>query len=59
MNRLTAVTLAAWAALGLALSAGSALAQIAPSSDAPVDVTADRLEAINEDCRAIWSGNPR
>ena len=57
MNRLTAVTLAAWAAVGLALSAGSARAQIAPSSDAPVDVTADRLEAINEDCRAIWSGS--
>jgi lipopolysaccharide export system protein LptA len=57
MNRLTAVTLAAWAALGLTLSAGSALAQIAPSSDAPVDVTADRLEAINEECRAIWSGS--
>jgi lipopolysaccharide export system protein LptA len=57
MNRLTAVTLAAWAALGLALSAGSASAQIAPSSDAPVDVTADRLEAINEECRAIWSGS--
>jgi lipopolysaccharide export system protein LptA len=57
MNRLTAVTLAAWAALGLALSAGSSSAQIAPSSDAPVDVTADRLEAINEECRAIWSGS--
>lgn len=57
MNRLTAATLAACAALGLTLSAGSALAQIAPSSDAPVDVTADRLEALNQDCRAIWSGS--
>lgn len=57
MNRFTAMTLAAMAAVGLTFSAGTALAQIAPSSEAPVDVTADRLEALNEECRAIWSGS--
>ena len=57
MNRLTAVTLAAFAALGLTLAAQTASAQIAPSSDGPVDVTADRLEALNQECKAIWSGS--
>jgi len=57
MNRFTAMTLAIWATVGLTFSAGNALAQIAPSSDAPVDVTADRLEALNDECKAVWSGS--
>ncbi|WP_176695874.1 LptA/OstA family protein [Phenylobacterium immobile] len=48
---LAALTLFAAAAPGLAM------AQIAPSSNAPVDITADELEVVNGDCSAIWRGN--
>jgi lipopolysaccharide export system protein LptA len=42
----------------LALAAPSAVvAQLAPSSNAPVDVTADQLEVQNHNCLAIWSGD--
>ena len=44
------------AALAL-LAAGSASAQLAQNSDAPVDITADELEVFNTECRAIWRGN--
>ena len=55
MTRLTIGCLAA--GLALILAATSASAQIAASSNAPVDVTADRLEAQNQNCSAIWSGS--
>jgi lipopolysaccharide export system protein LptA len=34
-----------------------AAAQLATNSDAPVDVTADELEVINNACQATWRGN--
>jgi lipopolysaccharide export system protein LptA len=55
MNRLTIWGLTSW--LVIALASTGAKAQIAASSDAPVDVTADRLEAMNQTCSAIWSGS--
>ncbi|MBN9320091.1 MAG: LPS export ABC transporter periplasmic protein LptC [Caulobacterales bacterium] len=48
------------AALGLAfagLLATGAHAQLAPNSGAPVDITADELEAISSRCLSIWRGN--
>jgi lipopolysaccharide export system protein LptA len=39
------------------MAVSGAQAQIAASSDAPVDVTADRLEAMNQNCSAVWSGS--
>ena len=42
------------------LAAGAvapAIAQLAPKSDAPVDITADQLEVVNANCEATWSGN--
>ncbi|HXQ45985.1 MAG TPA: LptA/OstA family protein [Caulobacteraceae bacterium] len=53
MNR-TAVLLTALA-LG-AFPAGAALAQLAPASNAPIDVTADQLLAQNQQCVATWKG---
>jgi lipopolysaccharide export system protein LptA len=48
----------AGAALGLALlCAGPAAAQLAPNSNAPVDLTADELEVVNAECLAIWRGS--
>jgi lipopolysaccharide export system protein LptA len=42
----------------LALTVGQgARAQLAPSSNAPVDVTADQLEVQNQKCVAIYSGD--
>ena len=53
MKRLAALLL-----LTAPLFAGTpALAQIAPSSNAPVDVTADELEVQNSQCLAIWRGS--
>ena len=51
MKRLTALLLLS------VLAATPAVAQIAPSSNAPVDVTADELEVQNQDCLAIWRGS--
>ena len=54
---------AAYLALGLLLGglclagAGGAVAQLAPSSNAPVDITADQLEVQNQKCLAIYSGD--
>jgi lipopolysaccharide export system protein LptA len=48
-----------WAliAAGLALALnGTAQAQIATNSDAPVDITADELEVVNAQCLAVWRG---
>jgi lipopolysaccharide export system protein LptA len=54
----TTRALASLALTGLAMTAPSAaLAQLAPSSNAPVDVTADQLEVQNQKCLAIWSGD--
>ena len=55
MNRLKTWSLTA--CLAALLAATGAQAQIAASSDAPVDVTADRLEAQNQNCTAVWSGS--
>jgi lipopolysaccharide export system protein LptA len=53
MNSLFRTTVAA-AAL---IVAQPALAQLAPNSDAPVDITADELEVINGQCASIWKGS--
>lgn len=50
-------TLAITSILGLALVAGPAAAQLAQSSKAPMDITADELETQNADCVSIWKGN--
>jgi len=53
------------AAAGLALATGLALAgslggvaqaQIAPSSNGPIDITADNGTLVNSTCEATWSG---
>lgn len=46
-------TITAVAAL---LAAGSAQAQLAGDSSAPIDITADEAEVINSQCLAIWRG---
>jgi lipopolysaccharide export system protein LptA len=51
MKRWFAIT--AGAAL---LAAGSAQAQLASNSSAPIDITADEAEVINSQCLAIWRG---
>ena len=56
MSGLEMTKLAAVAALALGL-AGPAAAQIAGGSDAPVDITADALEVVNNQCMSIWSGS--
>jgi lipopolysaccharide export system protein LptA len=45
------------AALAAALLAGPAAAQLAPASNAPVDITADELETANNACTSIWRGH--
>ena len=58
MNRPTALTrLTLMIALPLALAlAGVAHAQLAASSKAPVDITADQLEVQNAQCLTVWRG---
>ena len=56
-RRATLKTLAPLAAALSLLASGVATAQLAPSSNAPVDVTADQLEVQNQKCLAIWSGD--
>lgn len=56
MTRLAMRTRTA-AVLMLALAAAPAAAQIAQNSDAPVDLTADELEVVNDQCLAIWRGS--
>jgi lipopolysaccharide export system protein LptA len=51
----TAVVLSA---LSLAVGMGApAVAQLAPASNAPIDVTGDQLEVQNQQCLAIYRGN--
>lgn len=58
MNRTAVFFLAPVAcATALLTAPATALAQLAPSSNAPVDVTADQLEVQNQKCLAIWSGD--
>jgi lipopolysaccharide export system protein LptA len=48
------------ATVGLALAgllAGGAWAQIAPSSNGPIDITADNGTLVNASCEATWSGS--
>jgi lipopolysaccharide export system protein LptA len=47
-------TMAAMLALA---AAAPAAAQLAPNSDAPLDVTADELEVVNNQCTSIWRGS--
>jgi lipopolysaccharide export system protein LptA len=51
MRRWQAITAAA-----VLLAAGSAQAQLARNSSAPIDITADEAEVINSQCLAIWRG---
>jgi lipopolysaccharide export system protein LptA len=47
------------AAIGMTLAgalAGGAWAQIAPSSNGPIDITADNGTLVNSTCEATWSG---
>src|ERR1700722_5809139 len=54
MMRMAAVL----SALGLALGLGApTMAQLAPTSNAPIDVTGDQLEVQNQQCLAIYRGN--
>jgi lipopolysaccharide export system protein LptA len=57
MSGLEMTKLAAVAAAALVLGAGPAAAQLSQSSDAPVDITADALEVVNNECLSIWSGS--
>lgn len=57
MSGLEMTKLAALAVLILTVGSGQAAAQIAQSSDAPVDITADSLEVVNNQCMSIWSGS--
>lgn len=45
------------AATALILASGSAFAQTANDSSAPVDISADEQENINSQCRTIFRGN--
>ncbi|MBX3480771.1 MAG: hypothetical protein KF842_10235 [Caulobacter sp.] len=50
--------MAALAALTGAMAfAGGAMAQIAPRSNAPIDIAADQSEAFTKECRVVWSGD--
>jgi lipopolysaccharide export system protein LptA len=53
MKSLTSITFAALALL----CAQPAAAQLAPKSDAPVDITADELEVMQGQCASIWKGS--
>jgi lipopolysaccharide export system protein LptA len=49
-----------WAAAACTLTllaAAPAAAQLSQNSDAPVDITADALEVVNNQCLSIWSGS--
>jgi len=52
------MTMKRWAmgAAAALLAAGSAQAQLAGDSSAPIDITADEAEVINSQCLAIWRG---
>jgi len=49
-------TLAAVAVLAALSAAGAAQAQIAPGSNAPIDIAADESEVFTQECKTIWRG---
>lgn len=53
MKSLTGITFVA-AAL---MAAQPAAAQLAPQSHTPIDVTADQLEVLKDQCASIWTGS--
>lgn len=58
MSGLEMTKLAALAVVAMAVIATPAAAQLSQSnSDAPVDITADALEVVNNECVSIWSGS--
>lgn len=57
MSGLETMKRTAIAALALGLAAGPAAAQLNQNSDAPLDITADALEVVNNQCLSIWSGS--
>jgi lipopolysaccharide export system protein LptA len=52
-----ATLIAAMAAAAAMTGAGMAQAQIAPRSNAPIDIAADQSEAFTQECRVVWSGD--
>jgi lipopolysaccharide export system protein LptA len=54
MHRVKMLVMLAGAATMLA---GAAQAQIAPKSNAPIDIAADQSEAFTSECRVVWSGD--
>lgn len=56
MLKLKMITAAAVLAGTLAF-AGGAMAQIAPRSNAPLDIAADATEAFTKECRVVWTGD--
>ncbi|NBU28249.1 MAG: hypothetical protein EBS42_08575 [Caulobacteraceae bacterium] len=54
MHRVKTLVMLAGAAM---LLAGAAQAQIAPKSNAPIDIAADQSEAFTNECRVVWSGD--
>ncbi|RYF93976.1 MAG: hypothetical protein EON95_06990 [Caulobacteraceae bacterium] len=54
MRKVTTITAAM---VALALGAGAAQAQIAPRSNAPVDIAADQSDFLTQECRSIWKGD--
>ncbi len=58
MNRPNALKRLTMIALPLALAgAGAVHAQLAATSKAPVDITADQLEVQNAQCLTVWKGS--
>lgn len=51
------VTTMAAAIAALALAGTAAQAQIAPRSNAPVDIAADQSDFLTQECRSIWKGD--
>ena len=57
MTSLTKLTFLAGAIAAAGLLAGTAWAQSAQDTDAPVDITADEMEVFNAECMSIWRGS--
>jgi lipopolysaccharide export system protein LptA len=51
------VMAAASALAAMLAAAGGASAQIAPRSNAPLDIAADQTETFTEECRSVWKGD--
>jgi lipopolysaccharide export system protein LptA len=56
-NTVGAFSLAAALSLGLLASAPATLAQISPSNNGPIDITADNGDFSNQTCESTWSGS--